>query len=41
MADKQDAWPSKKGVVAKNVEAEIPEKKEKVYDGIPTYEELK
>ena len=41
MAAKQAAWASKKGVVATNVEAEITEKKEEVYDGILTYEELK
>ena len=41
MTGNQAAWAAKKGVVAKNVEAEIPEKKEEVDDGIPTYEELK
>ena len=41
VAAKQAAWAAKKGVVATNVEAEIPEKKEEVDDGIPAYEELK
>ena len=34
MAAKQAAWAAKKGVVAKNVEAEIPKKKEEVDDGM-------
>ena len=38
MAAKQAAWAAKKGVVATNIEAEIPENKEEVDDGIPTYE---
>ena len=41
VAAKQAAWAAKKGVVATNVEAKIPEKKEEVDDGTPTYEELK
>ena len=38
MAAKQAAWAAKKGVADTNVEAEIPEKKEEVDDGIQTYE---
>ena len=38
MAAKQAAWAAKKGVVATNIEAEIPENKEEVDDGIPNYE---
>ena len=38
MAAKQADWAAKKGVVARNVEAEIPKKKEEVDDGIPTYD---
>ena len=41
MAAKHAAWAAKKGVVDTNVEAEIPENKEEVDDGIPTYAELK
>ena len=41
MAAKQAAWDAKKGVVDTNIEAETPENKEEVDDGIPTYDELK